>query len=202
MTSSHAGVYGLKAGLLPNFNKLGIALLLLCFIAAGCTLAKLKENVSESLASTALVGQIATASPERGVIVVAAYSLKDGKREIAHYTVLHEAGDFELMVAEGNYFVCAYQDQNSNLVYDDGEPAGQYGEPKLVAAPAGGVVLEINFGIQDKGGEIELPRGFEISPDKPHKLLSRQAGAIVTLEDERFSAENDSTGFFGSARTQ
>jgi pimeloyl-ACP methyl ester carboxylesterase len=196
MTSSHAGVYGLRAGLLPNFNKLGIALLLLCLIAAGCTLAKLKEDVSESLASTALVGQIATASPERGVIVVAAYSLKDGKREIAHYTVLHEAGDFELMVAEGNYFVCAYQDQNSNLVYDAGEPAGQYGEPKPVAAPAGGVVLEINFVIPEKGGEIDLPRGFEISPDKPRKLLSRQAGAITALDDERFSEENGSQGFW------
>jgi pimeloyl-ACP methyl ester carboxylesterase len=196
MTSSHAGVYGLRAGLLPNFNKLGIALLLLCFIAAGCTLAKLKEDVSESLASTALVGQIATASSERGVIVVAAYSLKDGKREIAHYTVLHEAGDFELMVAEGNYFVCAYQDQNSNLVYDAGEPAGQYGEPKPVAAPAGGVVLEINFVIPEKGGEIDLPRGFEISPDKPRKLLSRQAGAITALDDERFSQENGSQGLW------
>ena len=84
------------------------------------------------------------------MIVVAAYSLKDGHRKIAHYTVLHEAGDFELMVPEGNYFVCAYHDQNSNLVYDAGEPAGQYGEPKRVAAPAGGVVLEINFGISGR----------------------------------------------------
>ena len=196
MTSSQASVYGLRAGLPTNFKKLGISLLLLCFIAAGCTLVKLKENVSESLASTALVGQIATASPERGVIVVAAYSLKDGKREIAHYTVLHEAGDFELMVAEGNYFVCAYRDLNSNLVYDAGEPAGQYGEPKLVKAPAGGVVLEINFVIPDKVAEIDLPRGFAISPEKPRNLLSRQAGALVTLDDERFSEENGSKGFW------
>jgi len=41
-----------------------------------------------------------------------------------------------------------------------------------------------------------LPRGFEISPDKPSKLLSRQAGAIVTLDDERFSEENGSKGFW------
>jgi hypothetical protein len=61
------------------------------------------------------------------------------------------------MVAAGNYYVCAYWDQNSNLVFDAGEPAGQYGEPKLVAAPAGGVVLEINLGIaifyQQSGSE-------------------------------------------------
>ena len=189
-------MHGLKTDLNSSFKRTVFALLILCFVATGCTLAKLKEDVAESLASTGLVGQIATAPPERGVIVVAAYSLKDGQRKIAHYTVLHEAGDFELMVPEGNYFVCAYHDQNSNLVYDAGEPAGQYGKPKLVAAPAGGVVLEINFGIPEKGGEIDLPRGFEISPDKPSKLLSRQAGAIVTLDDERFSEENGSKGFW------
>jgi pimeloyl-ACP methyl ester carboxylesterase len=193
---SRNSAYGSTTGAFLNFKKLGIALFILCFVAAGCTLAKLKEDVAESLVSTVLVGQIATAPPEKGVIVVAAYSLKDGERKIAHYTVLHEAGDFELMVAEGNYFVCAYWDLNSNLVYDAGEPAGQYGEPKLVTAPAGGVVLEINFGIPDKGGEIDLPRGFEISQDKPLKLLSRQAGALVTLDDERFSEENGSQGFW------
>ena len=196
MKSLEVDMHGLKTDLNSSFKRMVFALLVLCFVATGCTLAKLKEDVAESLASTALVGQVATASPERGVIVVAAYSLKDGEREIAHYTVLHEAGDYELMVAEGNYFVCAYWDLNSNLVYDDGEPAGQYGEPKLVAAPAGGVVLEINFGIPDKGGEIDLPRGFEISPDKPRKLRSRQAGAIVALDDERFSEENGSKGFW------
>ncbi len=188
--------YELMAGLSLNIKKMGVVLFILCFVATGCTLAKLKEDVAESLASTTLVGQIATVTPAKGMIVVAAYSLREGQRKIAHYTVLHEAGDFELMVPEGNYAVCAYHDQNSNLVYDAGEPAGQYGDPKLVAAPAGGVVLEVNFTIPEKGGVIDLPTGFEISPDKPGTLLSRQAGAIVTLDDERFSDENGSKGFW------
>ncbi len=49
------------------------------------------------------------------------------------------------MVAKGTYYVFAYIDQNGNLIYDAGEPAGQYGEPKAVAAPAGGVVQNINL---------------------------------------------------------
>ncbi len=196
MKFSRTSAYGLTAGSLLKLKKLGISLFILCFVATGCALIKLKEEVSESLASTVLVGQVASAIPEKGVIVVAAYSLKDGERKIAHYTVLHEAGEYELMVAAGNYYVCAYWDQNSNLVYDAGEPAGQYGEPKLVAAPAGGVVLEINFGIAEKDRPIDLPRGFEITPDKPRTLHSRQAGAVVELNDERFSAENGSKGFW------
>ncbi len=196
MKFSITSAYGFTVGLSTNIKMMGVALLILCFVTTGCTLAKLKEDVAKSLASTTLVGQIATAPPARGMIVAAAYSLKDGKREIAHYTVLHEAGEFELLVPGGNYVVCAYHDQNSNLIYDAGEPAGQYGEPSLVAAPAGGVVLEINFTIPEKGGEIDLPTGFEISPDKPGKLLSRQAGAIVTLDDERFADKNGSKGFW------
>ena len=179
-----------------NLKYLGALLSLFAVITAGCAMIKLKEEVKESLASSSLVGQIASVPPASGMIVVAAYSLKEGQRKIAHYTVLHEAGEFELMVPEGNYAVCAYHDQNSNLIYDAGEPAGQYGEPKLVAAPAGGVVLEINFEIAEKGCKIDLPLGFEISPDKPRKLQSRQAGAIVELDDERFSAENGSKGFW------
>ncbi len=196
MESSVSIAHGLNDRLPQSFNRMVIVLLIICIVAAGCTLAKLKEEVNESLASTVLVGQVASAIPENGVIVVAAYALKDGERKIAHYTVLHEAGEYELMVAAGNYYVCAYWDKNSNLVYDAGEPAGQYGEPKLVTAPAGGVVLEINFGIAEKGRPIDLPPGFEISPDKPRTLQSRQAGAVVELDDERFSAENGRKGFW------
>jgi len=188
--SDHSACLGSK------LKYLGALLSLFAVITAGCAMIKLREEVSESLASTSLVGQIATVPPASGMIIVAAYSLKEGQRKIAHYTVLHEAGDFELMVPEGNYAVCAYHDLNSNLIYDAGEPAGQYGDPKLVAAPAGGVVLEINFTIPEKGGVIDLPTGSEISPDKPGKLLSRQAGSIVTLDDERFSEENGSKGFW------
>ena len=186
----------LRVGIRFSVKWLGLILAMIPLCTVGCSLVKLNKEVKESLASTTLVGQIATIPQARGMIVVSAYSLKEGKREIAHHAILHGAGEYELMVAEGNYYICAYWDLNSNLVYDAGEPAGQYGEPRLVAALAGGAVLEINFEIAAKGGKIDLPPDFEISPDKPRKLLSRQAGAIVTLEDERFSAENGSLGFW------
>jgi pimeloyl-ACP methyl ester carboxylesterase len=103
------------------------------------------------------------------------------------------------MVAKGNYYVFAYWDKNSNLIYDAGEPAGQYGDPKMVSAPAGGVVGGINFSIPEKAHNIDVPPGFEISAVKPHKLHSRLAGAIIDLDDELFSEEHGSKGYWEGA---
>lgn len=175
---------------------MSISLFLVCFIAVGCTLVKLKKDVTESLASTILVGHVSTSHPGKGPIVVAAYSMNQGKREITHYTILHDSGEYELMVRPGNYYVFAYWDKNSNLIYEEGEPAGQYGDPKLVSVSAGGVVLQIDFVIPEKGSNIDLPHGFKISPVKPKKLYSRLAGAITNLDDERFSDENGRKGFW------
>jgi len=118
------------------------------------------------------------------------------KREVAHYTVLHDFGEYELMVAKGNYYVFAYWDKNGNLIYDAGEPVGQYGNPKMVTAPAGGVVGDINIAITGKAQNIDVPSGFEISSVKPHKLYSRLAGAIIDLDDELFSEEHGSKGYW------
>jgi pimeloyl-ACP methyl ester carboxylesterase len=186
----------LQTRLTRIINKKSIPLLLACLVAVGCTLVKLNKDVKESLASTILVGHVSTPFPGKGPIVVAAYSINQGKKEIAHHTILHDSGEYELMVAPGNYYVCAFWDKNSNLIYEEGEPAGQYGDPKLVSVPAGGVILQIDFVIPEKGSKIDLPHGFTISPVKPKKLQSRLAGAIADLDDERFAAENGKKGFW------
>ncbi len=179
-----------------NLKCLGVLLTLFVVITTGCAMIKLKKEVSQSLASSILVGRISTESTEQGMIVVVAYAITEGTRNVAHYSVLHGAGEYELMVPTGEYYVCAYWDKNSNLIYDDGELAGQYGAPKLVPAPAGGVVLEINLNIPRKRADIDLPANFVISRKKPSVLKSRQAGAVVKLDDERFSAENGSRGLW------
>ena len=180
-----------------NSRRLQIFLIILvCFIIGGCTLIKLNKEVKKSLASTILVGHISTTSPGKGPIVVVAYSINQGKKEIAHYTILHESGEYELMVASGNYYIFAFCDKNNNLIYDAGEPAGQYGNPKLVYAPPGGVVLQIDFIIPENEIKMDLPYGFQISSVKPKKLQSHLAGAIIDLDDELFRDENGKKGFW------
>ncbi len=196
MNALKSSMGGLKRGLPIVFNRMTITFLIICLVATGCFLVKVKKEVRESLASTVLVGQISTAFPGKGPIIVAAYAKNQGKREVVHYTVLHDSGEYELMVAKGNYYVFAYWDKNSNLIYDAGEPAGQYGDPKMVSAPAGGVVGHINIAIPEKAQNIDVPSGFEISSVKPHKLYSRQAGAIIDLDDELFSEEHGGKGYW------
>ncbi|MGD8847914.1 MAG: hypothetical protein PVI54_20495, partial [Desulfobacteraceae bacterium] len=196
MKALKSAMGGLKKDLPRVFNRMTVTFLIICVSTAGCFLAKVKKEVRESLASTVLVGRISTAFPGKGPIIVAAYAMNQGKREVADYTVLHDFGEYELMVAKGNYYIFAYWDKNSNLIYDTGEPAGQYGDPKMVLAPEGGVVGGLNIAIAEKAQNIDAPSGFEISSVKPHKLYSRLAGAIVDLDDELFSEENGSRGYW------
>ena len=159
---------------------------------------KVNQEVRESLESSVLVGRVYNVSPGTGPIIVAAYALDKEPKEIAHYTVLHDSGEFELMVNKGTHYIFAYQDTNSNLIYEAGESAGHYGDPTLIDAPAGGSVHDIDFIIPDGGITIDIPHGFNISPDGPKRLHSRLAGAVIPLDDELFSEENGRRGFWES----
>ena len=196
MNELKSAMVRLKKALPIVYNRMTVTLLIIFLVTTGCILIKLKQEVSQVLASTVLVGCISTDFPGKGPIVVAAYSMNRGKRKVAHYTILHNFGEYELMVAKGNYYVFAYWDKNSNLIYDAGEPAGQFGDPKMVSAPAGGVVGDINISIPERVQNIDVPSGFEISSVKSNKLYSRLAGAVIDLDDGLFSEENGSKGYW------
>ncbi len=172
-------------------------LLLAGFCLTGCALIKLNDEVNKSGESTVIVGRVYGMFDvqREGRIVVAACAV-DGDQEIAHYTVLHDFGEYELVVDHGKYYVFAYWDKNSNLTYDPGEPASQYGDPKVVTAPAVGVVFDVDIVLAETGGEIVQSVGTEIATVKPETLYSRQAGDITDLDDERFAVENGMKGFW------
>ena len=178
--------------------RLGMIIIVVCLAMAGCALMKVKKEHKQTLKATAIVGHVLGEFNEKGPIIVAACTT-DKEHMIDSYTVLHGAGEYELSVYHGSYFVFAFQHQNSNLIYDAGEPAGQHGDPKLVRAPEVGVVFDINIEISKEANKIAIPHGTEISAIKPKKLYSRQAGVIVDLDDERFSPENGIKGYWEPA---
>ncbi|VTR71262.1 conserved hypothetical protein [Desulfosarcina cetonica] len=188
-------INNLKAGILATFQIVSMSLFIICFTATGCSLIKLKKDTNKFQEYTAIVGHIDAKCLGNGPIIVAACSVEDGMKAV-NYTVLHDSGEYELGVHQGNYYIFAYRDKNSNLIYDDGEPAGQYGDPTLVRAPAVGVVFDIDIIIPEKYQNIEIPHGKIISSVKPPHLYSRQAGIITDLDDERFAEENGKKGFW------
>lgn len=170
--------------------------LTLCLFTTGCALIKVRQQVRESMASSVIVGWVSAPYRAEGPIVVAAYAKKGSKREIAHYVMLHDWGEFELVVPKGRYHMFAFCDKNGNLIYDVGEQAGQYGEPKVVKVPAGGLVQDIHIQFPASGRPIDWQPGQPITPNKPEKLYSHLAGEIVDLDDERFAEEHGSQGFW------
>jgi pimeloyl-ACP methyl ester carboxylesterase len=187
---------GVKIGITPAFRGMGVAFFVLCFITMGCTLIKSKMDIDHVSEFTVIVGRVDARFLKHGQpIIVVARSMSKGK-ENTHYTVLHDSGEYELLVEKGEYYLFAYLDKNSNLVYDPGEPAGQHENPKIVKALAGGVVHDNDVIIPAKGRKIEIPYGFKISAVKPKRLYSRQAGAVVNLDDDLFSEEIGAEGFW------
>jgi len=183
-------------GITPVSRGMSVALLVLCFITMGCTLIKSKMDTDHASELTVIVGRVDARFLKHGqpIIVVARSMNKEQKN--CQYTVLHDSGEYELLVDKGDYYIFAYLDKNSNLIYDLGEPAGAHEKPKIVRALAGGVIHDIDIVIPEKGQKIEIPDGFKVSSIKPKKLYSREAGAIVDLDDELFSEENGTEGFW------
>ena len=61
---------GLKRDVPIISNRMIITLLIFCLVTSGCALIKLKNENTESLSSTVLVGRISTVVPGKGPIIV------------------------------------------------------------------------------------------------------------------------------------
>lgn len=166
-------------------------------LTAGCSILQLRKEVATIYDSTILVGMVI--HPTRsgnGPIVVAAYSKNGTKRDIAHYTVLHEPGPYELIVPRGDYFIFAFEDTNRDLTYQPGEAAGQYSEQVLPVEKGGGVVLNLNILIAQQESKIDFPQGTAVAQDKPETLHYTSPGVIAHLDDPLFAEANGVKGYW------
>lgn len=181
------------ASALRRYCRLAL-LTLFCSCLASCTLAKLKGDAETFYSSTVLVGRVSSAIAWDKPIVVAAYAKREGKLAVAHYTVLHEAGGYELLVPEGEYLIWAFGDTNGNLRWDAGEPAGLY-RPGPVVASGSGTVVNLNFDIGNQA-QTEFSVGTSVSKTVPATPHSTQAGAIADLDAPVFSAQSGKGGYW------
>lgn len=168
------------------------------FFFTGCTFLQLREETKIIHFSTILVGNVSSSFSCKDLpIVVAAYTKEKNKREIVHYTTLHQLGPYELIVPKGNYSIVAFADKNRNLCYDIGEAAGQYVGAEYVNAPAGGVVLDLDIVISEpETVSIDFPVGSSVSFNGSKKFHSTSPGAIADLNDPLFSDAYGNKGYW------
>ncbi|MFC1766231.1 lipase family alpha/beta hydrolase [Planctomycetota bacterium] len=150
---------------------------------------QLKEEVKETKESTVFVGVVSSLESYEDIpVVVAAYAKADGKRNIIHYTTLHKLGPYELFVPQGTHNIIAFIDENQNLTFDAGEPAGQILSAEQVSIPAGGVAGNLDIVVsKEKEQVIDLPVGFSMPPKEYKQFHSTCPGAIADLNDVVFS---------------
>ncbi|MCB2189464.1 MAG: hypothetical protein KQJ78_23845 [Deltaproteobacteria bacterium] len=196
MRLHRAGWWGPGARRNLFYGALVSALLLWGALGSGCALVELNQEVKQSLESTVLVGYVSADVPGEGPVIVAAYTKRKGEIRVASYVTLCDSGEFEIMVEAGEYYLFAFRDENRNFVYDPQEPAGQYGGPKKITAPAGGTVLDIYFALRAPPAKIDFPLGQAVAAVKPVKCYYREAGTIVQLNDDLFSEANGEKGFW------
>lgn len=174
-----------------------LTVFLFCLVSVGCVnLANVKNEANEALESVVMTGYVSASNEWKGPVVVLACFKGQGKWQVAHFVRLEAPGEYELMVKQGTYFICAFLDRNNNFTYDRGEPAGQYGEPKMVAAKNGGVLVDLDFFIPEKETRIELPYGFKVSESSPWHYQSRKAGVQKKLDDDLFAEDRGGQGLW------
>ncbi|MGV8059523.1 MAG: esterase/lipase family protein [Smithellaceae bacterium] len=162
-----------------------------------CALVKLREDVQFSKDSCLLIGEIISTSPLKKPIVVVAYANSNGVLSIADYTVLFEPGQYEMLVGEGNYEIFAFEDNNGDLSYNQGEWAGYYGKPDKVTTQVGGAVFGLDIILKPKMKQPTLSFAnmlVQFSGGKRKPPTS--AGTLANLNDTAFSAENGLAGFW------
>jgi len=180
-------------------RSVGIGIFLLFLIGSlnGCALVKLREDVQFSKDSCLLSGEVISLAPLEKPIIVVAYSQQNGVVTFADYAVLSGAGQYEMVVQEGRYQIFAFEDKNGDLTYNPGEWSGHFGNPDPIKTQLGGAVFGLDIMMTPTEKKTvstfaNLPVLLSGGKLKP----STSAGALGSLDDPAFSAENGQNGFW------
>ena len=164
---------------------------------------KIRKESEQYYDYISLIGTISYQGPTGNApVVVAAYSKEGGNRNIAHCTLLHEPGPFELIVLAGEYMIVSFLDLNADLTYQPGEPIGQFLDTPFFVDNAHNLIMDVNLTLSLSGSEsIDFPAGSTVaepSPDgqPPNPLHYTSPGTVTDLNDPIFDFENGFNGYW------
>lgn len=172
-------------------------LLMTLFMMNGCAIIQLQKDNTFSMDSCLITGSVYARDVVSKPVIVVAYENKDGKASIAHYTVLHQPGPFELLVPQGRCRIFAFEDANQNLIPDKDELAGSMAG-ESINAYGGGLVENVAI-VLEKDGRLpaDIPKdALARYAGNSFRWHSTQAGAIMDIDSPLFSAQQGETGFW------
>lgn len=164
---------------------------------SGCALVKLREDVQFSRDSCLLFGEVIIPAGLQKTIVVVAYSRNQDSVTIGDYARLSDAGQYELLVPQGEYEIFAFADSSADLSYQNGEWAGFYGKPTRIIAKPGGAIYGLDIKLTTRlttAPPALKSRLLDFSGGNKKPVTS--AGAIANLDDPVFSAQQGLDGFW------
>ncbi len=168
-------------------------------LLSGCVLIQLDRDLNEYEKLGIIRGKVSTSTGTTERVVVALFRQDASGWKLFgadHMTAVLSEYSFILDAPEG-FVIVAFDDINQNDLYDIGEPVGIQGlSNDLQLEPHDRKrMLDIELSIETVLSSVFVKqlqdvrlRGFE--------LISIVAGEIVSLEDERFSADNAKEGMW------
>ncbi len=181
-----------------------VFLLLLAGPLTGCMFRTLKEQQAQ-LDQLCLISGTIAGSTTQDVprVVVLVGMIGDSPRLIDHF--VSEGDGTWLMAAQpGLYQLAAFEDRSRDLIYQPGEPLLNRDAARQVQCAAGGRVADIALrippdGSQAYGHDVDITHLVARSNDQQFEVSIASvtaAGAMATLDDERFSEERVKAGMW------
>jgi pimeloyl-ACP methyl ester carboxylesterase len=176
-----------------------IALILSIMLgSAGCRFGTLQRQLGELKRRAAHYGgSVSREAPSQAAILAVLYQGAEGAADarVASYDVLLLDSEYFVIAEAGEYRMLAFEDLNGDFIYQRDEPVGYLD----------GVARDLSVEGADAAGRIVIPRAgwtppafpIDLSQDALADILPRAAsnlGAVVTLDDPRFSRSRASDG--------
>lgn len=142
-------------------------------------------------------GRVEASTPTAKRVVVVLLEEKLGTPAPAAYWVLHRPGPFAFLRPPGTYQLFAFEDENEDLAFQRGEPAGWYGKPSSVLAAPGHRVEGLEVQLRRSGREAAARVEATLARANLRALpRQRHAGGVTRLDDPRFSASTGKLGLW------
>jgi pimeloyl-ACP methyl ester carboxylesterase len=175
-----------------------IGILLAVIFLNSCMFRKLKEDVKTIESTIGIGGEITNQSPNKQPLTILIYTEIEGKKNIRDFKIMDKDDEIYMFtVPKGLYYILAFEDANSNLVYDAGEYFGLVGKPDRISITSlNKPVANLNIMVARTDG---FPKGFPTDITNVKALIGVSdiaTGTITTLDNEIFSEENAKMGFW------